>query len=99
MPMIPELAIAMLACSRIGAVHSIIFGGFSADAVADRNNDAQAKVVVTADGGWRRGKEISLKSAVDASLERSPSVEKVVVVRRTGGECDMVPDRITGGTT
>ncbi|HLQ45864.1 MAG TPA: AMP-binding protein, partial [Planctomycetaceae bacterium] len=81
MPMIPELAIAMLACARIGATHSIIFGGFSADAVADRNNDAQAKVVVTADAGWRRGKEVFLKSAVDQSLEKSPSVQKVVVVR------------------
>ncbi|HEY3967281.1 MAG TPA: AMP-binding protein, partial [Planctomycetaceae bacterium] len=58
MPMIPELAIAMLACARIGAPHSIIFGGFSADAVAERNNDAQAKLVITADGGWRRGKEV-----------------------------------------
>ena len=93
MPMIPELTIAMLACTRIGAVHSIIFGGFSAEAVADRNNDAQAKVVVTADGGWRRGKEIPLKAAVDGSLDKSPSVEKVVVVRRTGGDVDMVPDR------
>ncbi len=93
MPMIPELTIAMLACCRIGAVHSIIFGGFSADAVADRNNDAQAKLVITADGGWRRGKEIPLKAAVDASLEKSPSVENVVVVRRTGGDVDMVPDR------
>lgn len=93
MPMIPELAIAMLACARIGATHSIIFGGFSADAVAERNNDAQSKLVVTADGGWRRGKEIALKAAVDESLEKSPSVEKVVVVRRTGGDVDMVPDR------
>ncbi|MDA1230910.1 MAG: acetate--CoA ligase [Planctomycetota bacterium] len=93
MPMIPELAIAMLACARIGVVHSIIFGGFSADAVADRNNDAQAKVIVTSDGGWRRGKEVPLKAAVDASMEKSPSVEKVVVVRRTGGDVDMVPDR------
>lgn len=93
MPMIPELTIAMLACARIGAIHSIIFGGFSAEAVADRNNDAQARVVITADGGWRRGKEIPLKVAVDASLDKSPSVEKVVVVRRTGGEVDMVPDR------
>jgi acetyl-CoA synthetase len=93
MPMIPELTIAMLACARIGAVHSIIFGGFSAEAVADRNNDAQAKVVITSDGGWRRGKEIPLKVAVDASLEKSPSVEKVVVVRRTGGDVDMVADR------
>ena len=93
MPMVPELTIAMLACARIGAVHSIIFGGFSADAVADRNNDAQAKVVVTSDGGWRRGKEVPLKTAVDKSLDKSPSVEKVVVLRRTGGEVDMVPDR------
>ena len=93
MPMIPELAIAMLACSRIGATHSIIFGGFSADAVADRNNDAQAKLVITADGGWRRGKEVPLKKAVDESLEKSPTVEKVVVVRRTGGDVNMVPDR------
>lgn len=93
MPMIPELAIAMLACTRIGAVHSIIFGGFSADAIADRNNDAQAKLVVTSDGGWRRGKEIPLKATVDGALENSPSVEKVVVVHRTGGDVDMVPDR------
>ncbi len=93
MPMIPELAIAMLACTRIGAIHSIIFGGFSAEAVADRNNDAQAKLIVTADAGWRRGKEVFLKSAVDASLEKSPSVQKVVVVRRTGSPVEMVPDR------
>ena len=93
MPMIPELAIAMLACTRIGAIHSIIFGGFSAEAVSDRNNDAQAKVVVTADAGWRRGKEVFLKQAVDASLDKSPSVQKVVVVRRTGSPVEMVPDR------
>jgi len=93
MPMIPELTIAMLACARIGAVHSIIFGGFSADAVADRNNDAQARVVITADGGWRRGKEVQLKAAVDAAMDKSPTVEKVVVVKRTGGDVDMVPDR------
>jgi acetyl-CoA synthetase len=93
MPMVPELAIAMLACARIGATHSIIFGGFSADAVADRNNDAQSKVVVTADGGWRRGKEVELKKAVDESLPKSSSVKKVVVVRRTGTEVTMVPDR------
>ena len=93
MPMIPELAIAMLACARLGATHSIIFGGFSADAVSDRNNDAKAKVVVTADGGWRRGKEVPLKKAVDDSLAKSPTVEKVVVVRRTGSDVSMVPDR------
>ncbi len=94
MPMIPELAIAMLACARIGATHSIIFGGFSADAVAERNNDAQAKLIVTADGGWRRGKEVMLKRAVDESLAKSPTVEKVVVVRRTGDlHTKMEPDR------
>ena len=93
MPMVPELAIAMLACARIGATHSIIFGGFSSDAVADRNNDAQSKLVITADAGWRRGKEIPLKAAVDASLEKSPTVEKVVVYRRTGAAVEMVPDR------
>lgn len=93
MPMIPELAIAMLACARIGATHSIIFGGFSSDAVADRNNDAQAKLIVTADGGWRRGKEVPLKVAVDQSLEKSPSVQRVVVVRRTGMPVQMIPDR------
>jgi acetyl-CoA synthetase len=93
MPMIPELAIAMLACARVGAVHSIIFGGFSADAIADRNHDAQSKLVITADAGWRRGKEIPLKANVDESMEKSPSVEKVVVVRRTGADVEMVPDR------
>ncbi len=89
MPMIPELAIAMLACARIGATHSIIFGGFSADAIADRNNDAQSKLVVTADGGWRRGKEIQLKANVDAACGKSPSVKNVVVVRRTGSDVTM----------
>lgn len=93
MPLVPELAIAMLACARIGATHSIIFGGFSADAVADRNNDAKAKVVITADGGWRRGKELPLKKAVDDSLVKSPTVEKVVVLKRTGWPVSMVPDR------
>ncbi|MCA8986609.1 MAG: AMP-binding protein, partial [Planctomycetaceae bacterium] len=93
MPMVPELVIAMLACARIGATHSIIFGGFSSDAVAQRNNDAQAKLVITADAGWRRGKEVPLKVAVDESLEKSPSVERVIVYQRTGAEVTMVPDR------
>jgi acetyl-CoA synthetase len=93
MPMIPELVVAMLACARIGAPHSIIFGGFSADAVAERNNDAQARLIVTADAGWRRGKEVELKNSVDQSLERSPTVEKVVVVRRTGSSIHMEPGR------
>src|SRR6266853_2859618 len=82
MPMVPELPIAMLACARIGATHSVIFGGFSSEAVADRNNDAKAKLVVTADGGWRRGKVVPLKQNVDAALDKSPSVEKCVVVNR-----------------
>jgi acetyl-CoA synthetase len=82
MPMIPELAVAMLACARIGAPHNIIFGGFSAEAVADRNNDAQARLIVTADGGWRRGKVVPLKQNVDAALARSPSIEKCIVFNR-----------------
>lgn len=93
LPMIPELAIAMLACARIGATHSIIFGGFSSDAIADRNNDAQAKLIVTADGSWRRGRDLQLKHTVDQSLEKSPSVQRVVVVRRTGWPVQMIPDR------
>jgi len=93
MPMIPELAIAMLACARIGAIHSVVFGGFSAEAIADRNNDASAKLLITADGGWRRGKPIPLKSNADAALEKSPAVQKCVVVRRTGTEVTMRPGR------
>ncbi|MCK6553645.1 acetate--CoA ligase [Candidatus Binatia bacterium] len=84
LPMIPELPIAMLACARIGATHSVIFGGFSADALRDRLNDAQAKLVVTADGGYRRGAVVPLKANADAALRDTPSVENVVVVRRTG---------------
>jgi acetyl-CoA synthetase len=84
MPLVPELAIAMLACTRIGATHSIVFGGFSAEAVRDRMNDAQAKVVITADGGYRRGGIVPLKANVDAALSGCPSVETVLVVRRTG---------------
>ncbi|MFO0918459.1 MAG: acetate--CoA ligase [Planctomycetaceae bacterium] len=93
LPMIPELVIAMLACARLGATHSIIFGGFSAGAVADRNNDAQAKIIITADASWRRGKEVLLKQAVDEAMEKSPTVQKVVVVRRTGQQIHMQPDR------
>ncbi|MBI4514928.1 MAG: acetate--CoA ligase [Deltaproteobacteria bacterium] len=84
LPMIPELAIAMLACARIGASHSVVFGGFSAEALRDRMNDAQAKVVVTADGGYRRGQLVPLKANVDEALRDAPSVEHVVMVRRTG---------------
>jgi len=82
MPMIPELPIAMLACARIGAVHSVVFGGFSSEALRDRINDAEAKVVMTASGGFRRGSIIQLKKNVDAALEEAPSVKSVVVVNR-----------------
>lgn len=84
MPMTPELAIAMLACARIGAVHSVVFAGFSAEAVADRNNDASAKIQLTADGAWRRGKLLPLKQTVDQALLKSPTVQKCVVLKRTG---------------
>jgi len=95
MGMIPELAIAMLACAKIGAPHSIVFGGFSAEALRERINDAQAKVVITADGGWRRGGIVPLKASVDESLRDTPSVEKVVVVRRVGdaAKATMQPGR------
>ena len=84
MPMVPELAVAMLACTRIGAVHSIIFGGFSADSIRDRVNDAKAKLVITADGGWRRGQIIPLKDTIDEALQGADSVKHVLVVQRTG---------------
>jgi acetyl-CoA synthetase len=93
MPMIPELAIALLACARIGATHSVIFGGFSADAVADRNNDAKARLVITADGGWRRGKVVPLKHNVDAALDKSPTVEKCIVFNRCNQQINMKPGR------
>ncbi|HUY89111.1 MAG TPA: acetate--CoA ligase [Pirellulales bacterium] len=89
MPMVPELAIAMLACARIGAVHSVIFGGFSSEAIADRNNDASAKLVITADGGWRRGAKVPLKDNVDAALDKSPTVKHCIVLKRTGDEVAM----------
>src|SRR5205085_8709526 len=82
-----------LACARIGAVHSVIFGGFSADAVAERNNDAGAKVVVTADGGWRRGKVVPLKTNVDEALEKSPTVKACVVLNRCNSPVAMRPGR------
>ena len=93
MPMIPELAIAMLACARIGAPHSIIFGGFSSSALVDRINDAQAKMVITADGGYRRGAVVKLKAAVDEALAKCPTVDKVVVVDHTHEPQQMVHAR------
>ena len=86
MPMIPELAIAMLACTRIGAAHSIVFGGFSADSLSDRINDASAKLVVTSDGGYRRGEHFALKETTDLALAATSTIENVVVVQRTGQE-------------
>src|SRR4051794_36617841 len=83
MPMIPELPVAMLACARLGAAHSVVFGGVSSDALRDRINDAEAKVLITADGGWRRGAVIPLKENADAAVAETPSIESVVVVRRT----------------
>src|SRR6478672_9247062 len=84
MPMIPELPIAMLACARIGAPHTVVFGGFSAEALAGRIADAQAKLLITADGGWRRGKPADLKAAADEAAAQSPTIEKVLVARRLG---------------
>ncbi len=93
MPMVPELAIAMLACARIGAVHSVIFGGFSAEALKDRLNDAKARVLITADGGFRRGKIVPLKRSADDAVAGAPCVKKVVVLRRTRQDIDMKPGR------
>ena len=93
MPLIPELAISMLACARIGATHSVVFGGFSSAALIDRINDASCKLVVTADGGWRRGYEVKLKAAVDEALKETPSVTACIVVRRTGTPQEMKPER------
>ncbi|MGH8019145.1 MAG: acetate--CoA ligase, partial [Opitutaceae bacterium] len=93
MPMVPEAAIAMLACARIGAIHTVIFGGFSSEAIKDRVNDCQARVVITADGGWRRGKIVELKANVDRALEGAPSVEHVIVFQRTNNEIAMKPGR------
>jgi acetyl-CoA synthetase len=93
MPMIPELAIAMLACTRVGAAHSVVFGGFSPDSIIDRVNDAEAKVIITADGGFRRGAVSPLKPNVDVAVESTPSVTAVVVVRRTENEIEMVEGR------
>jgi acetyl-CoA synthetase len=93
MPMIPELPVAMLACARIGATHSVVFGGFSAEALSGRIQDAGAKLVITADGGYRRGKPFGLKSLVDEAVASSPTVEHVLAVRRTGQEVEWVAGR------
>jgi acetyl-CoA synthetase len=94
MPLVPEIVIAMHGCNRIGAIHSVVFGGFSAPALRDRITDTEARVVVTADGGWRGGQAIELKAAVDKALSAGcPSVERVIVLRRTGKPISMAPGR------
>ncbi len=93
MPLVPELAIAMLACARIGATHTVIFGGFSADAIRDRVIDCQCKLIVTADGGYRRGREIKLKPIVDEAAGQCPTVANIIVYKRTGSPVEMMAGR------
>ncbi|WP_428939430.1 acetate--CoA ligase [Fontivita pretiosa] len=93
MPMVPEAVIAMLACARIGAPHSVIFGGFSSQAIADRVEDARSQIIITADGGWRRGAVVPLKNNVDEALTKTSLVKTVVVLERTGSPVSMVPGR------
>ena len=93
LPMIPEAAVAMLACARIGAAHSVVFGGFSAQALSDRINDAEAKLLITADGGWRRGEVFPLKSQADEALKTTTTIKHVVVVKRGNNEVSMTPGR------
>ncbi len=93
MGMVPELPVALLACARIGAVHSVVFGGFSSDSLADRILDADAQVVITQDAAWRAGKEVPLKANTDVSLKRTPGVKSVVVLKRVGSPIDMVEGR------
>ena len=93
MPMVPELAIAVLACARIGAIHSVVFAGFSAQSLADRINDASCNIVVTADGAFRGSKTIGLKAIVDEGLQQCKSIEKVIVLERTKEEVFMQEGR------
>ena len=93
LPMIPEAAVAMLACARIGAAHSVVFGGFSSQSLSDRINDAEAKLLITADGGWRRGEVFPLKSQADEALKSTTTIEHVVVVKRGNNEISMTPGR------
>jgi acetyl-CoA synthetase len=86
LPLIPELAISMLACARIGAIHSVVFGGFSAESLRDRINDAKARLLITADGGYRRGQIVALKQVADEAIADTPSIENVVVVQRGGAQ-------------
>ncbi|MDF1813767.1 MAG: acetate--CoA ligase [Verrucomicrobiales bacterium] len=93
MPMVPEAAVAMLACARIGAVHSVVFGGFSSKSISDRLEDSEATAIITADGGWRRGSIVPLKANVDEALESHSDVDKVIVLNRCGNEVTMVEGR------
>ena len=93
MPMIPELPVAMLACARLGIIHSVVFGGFSAEALKARIQDLDASIVITADGGWRRGQQVTLKDTVDEALSECPDVRDVIVRRRTASEIHMQPGR------
>jgi len=93
MGMVPEMPVALLACARLGIVHSVVFGGFSAEALKTRIQDLEAAVVITCDGAWRRGKEVPLKNAVDEALAECPSVQDVIVLRRTGGAVEMQAGR------
>ncbi len=93
MPMVPELPVAMLACTRLGITHSVVFGGFSAEALKARIQDLGATLVITADGGWRRGKEVRLKDAADEALQDCPGVKDVIVLKRTGSQIEMKPGR------
>lgn len=93
MPMVPEAAVAMIACARIGAIHSVVFAGFSSNALADRINDCQAKMVLTSDGNFRGSKTIPVKKVVDEAIEKTTSIEKVIVLKRTGTEVQMKPGR------
>jgi acetyl-CoA synthetase len=95
MPMIPEAAVAMLACARVGAVHNVVFGGFAADAIVDRLEDSGATTIITADGGWRRGKIVALKPVVDEALAKFAKVDRVIVVKRGENEVSMVAGRDT----
>jgi acetyl-CoA synthetase len=97
LPMIPEVAVAMLACTRIGAIHSVVFGGFSPESLSDRNNDAAAKVLITGDGGWRRGTVVPLKANADEALAKSPTIEHVVVVARGGDLSEQLGVSLTPG--
>ncbi|MDQ1726244.1 MAG: acetyl-CoA synthetase, partial [Frankiaceae bacterium] len=93
MGMVPETVAAMLACARIGAAHSVVFGGFTAQSLKDRINDAQARVLITADGAWRRGAVVGLKDIADEAIAETPSIEHVLVLRRTGSDCAMQEGR------